>query len=242
VDLLVQTILIYSLVLFAASLFQTITGFGSALIASPILFAVYEPKTVVATLAVPIFLTVAIAAWKVRAEIPWKRVLKYSAWMVAGIPLGVLCLNSVSPRVMKGVMGVMLLLSLVPPTKLGVIRVWTLPWLNGILAGILTGFLGTPGAAVVAYVHGQDWPHSEKRATSLAIFTVGQGIRLFFYAGTSLLGGAAIWGIVVGVVPAIVAGILLGVNLSSKLSPKQISFLVKIGIFALAVMMLKDAF
>ena len=106
------------LVIFVATLIRSAFGFGEALIAVPLL-AIRLPVNVAAPLAVLVSITVAAAI----IVQDWQSIhVRSAGWLVTstlfGIPLGLLLLTQGNPRLVKGVLAVIIvaLLSLSLPT------------------------------------------------------------------------------------------------------------------------------
>jgi uncharacterized membrane protein YfcA len=93
------------LVIFAATLIRSVFGFGEALIAVPLL-ALRLPVNIAAPLAVLVSITVAL----VIVLQDWQHVeMRSASWLVAstvfGIPLGLLLLVHGNTRVVKAILG-----------------------------------------------------------------------------------------------------------------------------------------
>jgi hypothetical protein len=160
-------------------------GFGEALLAVPLL-AFYIPLKIAAPLAVLVSIT--IAAIIVVQD--WEKIhFSSAAWLLLttllGIPLGVLLLTSSHQRLVKGVLGVILLafaaysllapriwgqkLSGRPPEKVERNRkVWL--FICGFSAGVLGGAYGMNGPPLVVYGSMQRWSAQHFRATLQAYF------------------------------------------------------------------------
>ena len=94
--------------MFIATLIRSAFGFGEALVAVPLL-AFFIPLEVAAPLAVLVSITIA----SIVVVQDWKNIhLRSAGWLVfftlLGIPLGLLLLTSVHQRVVKAVLGVII--------------------------------------------------------------------------------------------------------------------------------------
>jgi len=163
------------LILFLATLIRSAFGFGEALVAVPLL-AFFMPLGVAAPLAVLVSIT--IAAVVVLQD--WKKIhLRSTAWLVVstllGIPLGVLLLTSSHQRMVKGALGIIIILfsaySLIGRAPLELkhdSRVWLL--LCGFCAGVLGGAYGMNGPPLAIYGAMRRWSAQHFRATLQGYF------------------------------------------------------------------------
>ena len=165
--------LIVVAVFFGATLLRSALGFGEALIAVPLL-AFVLPVTVAAPVAVLISITV--AALVVAQD--WRHVhLRSAVHLVlstlAGIPLGLLLLRSVSEPVAKAVLGVLVAgfagysLRRRGSHELTDDRH---AWLFGLSAGVLGGAYGMNGPPLVVYGALRRWSPEHFRATLQGYF------------------------------------------------------------------------
>ena len=160
-------------VFFGATLLRSALGFGEALIAVPLL-AFVLPVKVAAPVAVLISITVAAV---VVAQ-DWRHVhLRSAVHLVlstlAGIPLGLLLLRSVSEPVVKGVLGV--LVAGFGGYSLRRRGSYELTddrhaWLFGLSAGVLGGAYGMNGPPLVVYGALRRWSPEHFRATLQGYF------------------------------------------------------------------------
>ena len=171
-------------VFFGATLLRSALGFGEALIAVPLL-AFVLPVTVAAPVAVLISITVAAV---VVAQ-DWRHVhLRSAVHLVlstlAGIPLGLLLLRSVSEPVAKAVLGVLVAgfagysLRRRGSHELTDDRH---AWLFGLSAGVLGGAYGMNGPPLVVYGALRRWSPEHFRATLQGYFLPASVMGMFGY-------------------------------------------------------------
>ncbi len=161
------------LILFISALIRSTVGFGDALIAMPLLTLVLGVQTatpLVALTAVTIALTIVGSSWrKIDVRTTWRLILA----SIVGIPLGLLLLKTAPEALVKGFLGILIILfSLYQLTRPA------LPALNrpnwaygfGFIAGILGGAYNTNGPPVVIYGALHRWPPVDFRATLQGYF------------------------------------------------------------------------
>jgi|KBSMisStaDraftv2_1062788.scaffolds.fasta_scaffold02440_3 uncharacterized membrane protein YfcA len=181
--------LIVVAVFFGATLLRSALGFGEALIAVPLL-AFVLPVTVAAPVAVLISITV--AALVVAQD--WRHVhLRSAVHLVlstlAGIPLGLLLLRSVSEPVAKAVLGVLVAgfagysLRRRGSHELTDDRH---AWLFGLSAGVLGGAYGMNGPPLVMYGALRRWSPEHFRATLQGYFLPASVMGMIGYWAAGL--------------------------------------------------------
>jgi len=169
------TTLLVLVILFVATLIRSAFGFGEALVAVPLL-AFCIPLNVAAPLAVLVSIT--IAAIVVVQD--WKKIhLRSTAWLVlstlAGIPLGLRLLTSSHQSVVRGALGVIILMfsvySLIGRAPLE-LRHDNPGWLLacGFCAGVLGGAYGMNGPPLAIYGAMRRWSAQHFRATLQGYF------------------------------------------------------------------------
>ncbi len=182
------TILVVA-VFFGATLLRSALGFGEALIAVPLL-AFVLPVKVAAPVAVLISITVAAV---VVAQ-DWRHVhLRSAAYLVlstlAGIPLGLILLRSVSEPIVKGVLGVLVAgFAGYALRRRGSYELTDdrLAWLFGLSAGVLGGAYGMNGPPLVVYGALRRWSPEHFRATLQGYFLPASVMGMIGYWAAGL--------------------------------------------------------
>ncbi|MCS6914003.1 MAG: TSUP family transporter, partial [Myxococcota bacterium] len=170
-----------ALVCLAAALFQRLTGFGFSLVATSALGLLWPLRQVVVLLALPAVCASGAAFLQVRRDLQLGRVRAYAAWMLGTVPLGVIGLRWLPLPILKAALVVQLATSLLGRRMPHAVRILQWTPLSGIVAGLASGALGTPGVAVVGWVHSQDLTLAQQRAASLLLFTLAGLLRLPLY-------------------------------------------------------------
>jgi uncharacterized membrane protein YfcA len=160
-------------VLFLATVIRSAFGFGEALIAVPLLSLII-PVDVAAPVAVLVSITVALIA----VAQDWREIHARSAgWLVlsalAGIPLGLALLKSVSESVIKSALGVVIIVfstyTLLSRRDYE-LKHDRLAWLFGFTSGVLGGAYGMNGPPLVVYGSLRRWSPERFRATLQGYF------------------------------------------------------------------------
>jgi len=180
-------LLIYS-ILFLACFLHGVTGFGSALVAIPLIAMVLEVKKtipLVVLVAGTMNFVLLVQLWR---HVRWDRIRPLLIGAIPGILLGVLFLKRVDETSIRLVLGAVLLVYAVYGLLLrvsprGIPQIWA--YLFGFLAGGLGGAFGIIGPPVVAYVSLQPWNKDEVKAMLQGFFFLAGGlvIGLYVYMG-----------------------------------------------------------
>ena len=203
------------LIVFAACFTQSVSGFGSALVAMPLLSPMVGLKH-----AAPMIAMVSITLQLVLL-VRYRRAFRLGAiWRVIaaaalGVPLGAWTLKHVDERITLSVLGVVVLAYALhtlsgrrAPTLKG--RFW--PWLIGGAAGLLGGAYNTSGPPVVIYGSARRWPPETFKSNLQGFFCVNNVFVLISHAIVGNLTCAVGRSFLI-VLPAVVLGVAAGLLL-----------------------------
>jgi uncharacterized protein len=201
----------------AAAAAQTIVGFGSALLAVPLLALVADPHTAVVGMSLIGLVPTAMIAVRDRAAVQWHTVGLVLLAAAVTMPLGLLVLIVAPDRVLTGLIAVVVLgctyLVWRPPR----VPAGPGPLLAvGGLAGVLTTATGTNGPPLVAALRALGYGPRAFRATLAGVF-LGTGVVAV--AGFLLAGAVTHRALLVTLVgvPAALVGWLIGERLFGRL-------------------------
>ena len=230
-------------IILVASLLKSTTGFGFALIATPLLLLLWEP-TLVVPIVLPLVLTVDvfIVAQNWRLLEP-RRLAPMVIAGVLGVPLGTYVLLVASPQVLRlGIAGLVLVSAIL--LLLGVTIPISRERLAGGIAGFLSGLLVTStsisGPPVALFMINQRWAKHTFR-TSLGLFFLGQvTLAIISLAGVgalhsgTLLVSAILW------VPVLL-GYLAAIRLLPYVSQQGFLRIAMLIVMAAAVLAIANA-
>lgn len=209
---LVTPYLIIALITFLAGFTQGLSGFGSILLALPLLTIMLDIKTVVPLAALDAFLATIILLFELRRHLDWKKILPLVAGSLPGIPIGVFFLKYMNTDAIQLTMGIMLLVYaffglLFRPV------VWEMKAagasLAGFGAGCLGGALGASGPPVIVYTSLQPWTKDVIKAT-LQGFLAASGMVVILLHALSGLTTMPVLRYFLVSMPALVVGTILG--------------------------------
>jgi uncharacterized protein len=208
-------------IVFLASLVRATIGFGDALLAMPLLALVVDIKIATPLMglaAVGLATTMLIREWR---NVDFSSTLKLTLTSFAGIPLGLFLLKSAPTDVVKGILGIILILfgayNLLMP-RLPVIKNPIFSYVSGFIAGVLGGAYNTNGPPIIIYGMLSKWSKERFRATLQAYFAPTAIFIALGHAASGLWTGNVLR-LAVFAVPLILLAIFLGGKLSKKIAP-----------------------
>jgi uncharacterized protein len=211
--------------LFAALLAGAVTGltgFGLALISTPILLFVYEPKTVVVlTTIFSVFITTAIV-WDSWREANKRLALALLIPSIFGVVAGVEVLRTVDPDYVRLAVGIVVVFS-----ALLLVREIRLPgagtrWgtlVAGSASGALSTSTGLAGPPIVLLLVSRGLPKHEFRSTSALYFLPMSVVGIGFLALRGVA-DASLVPLGLALVPAAIAGKAIGTALLKRVSER----------------------
>jgi uncharacterized membrane protein YfcA len=226
-------------VLFVAYLVRGIAGFGSGLIAVPLLTLV-APVPMVVPLVVSLdYIGSASQGFRNRDCIAWKEQLTLIPFMLVGIGVGLLVLRAIPTTMLGKVLGgfvvVYAIYQLLPlPTWRGS---RLLAVICGCLGGLVGTLFGTGGPFYVMYLKLRDLDKSVFRATFATNFLIDGAIRLVSYA----LIGLWRWQLLVyllAALPVVGAALYLGGRIHTGFSQQTFVRVISLLLLGSGVMLL----
>jgi uncharacterized membrane protein YfcA len=209
-----ETLLLVALILAATYAVFGMTGFGSTVLALPVLAHFMALK-----FAVPLLMLLDLAAGLTLVGSARSGVRKDEMWrlvpfLLAGLVLGVFLLVGLPERPLLTALGVFLLAyagyGLTRRGELSLSALWAAPF--GLAGGIFAALFGTGGVLVSLYVAGRLKEKSELRATVAAAVLVNSATRLVLFGAVGLLTAdvllSALW-----LLPSLVIGLRVGQRL-----------------------------
>jgi uncharacterized protein len=218
-----------ALVVFAAYLIRGIAGFGSGLIAVPLL-SLAVPVPVVVPLVVTLdYIGSAGQGFKNLGQVAWREQLLLIPFMIVGIGLGLLMLSAIPPALLARTLGAFVvafaLYHWLPVPSLPGSR--GLAAVGGVTGGLVGTLFGTGGPFYVVYLRLRELDKSAFRATFAINFLIDGGIRLAAYAALGLYGRSTLLAVAVAV-PLAVLALLAGGRIHTRLSQSAFMRLISV--------------
>jgi hypothetical protein len=227
-------------IIFLAALLQTISGFGFALLAMPLVALVIGVKAAAPLVALVGFTLYAINLVRYRRSVERRVLLPLAVAAALGVPFGVWVLGNLDEDIVKSVLGVLLiayaLYSLWRPSAAPLrSERWAYP--AGFLAGVLGGAFNTPGPPVIVYGNLRQWSRNLFRSTLQALFLFSSSLVILAHIAAGNLTAATIPTYLL-LLPALLLGVWAGSLIDRRLNNERFRLLVITLILATGVLML----
>ncbi len=207
-------------VLTLAYVVRGMCGFGSGLIAIPVL-SLFLPLTLAVPLVVILdFLASAGQGISSRRSIVWREVLWLLPFGLVGVALGLSAFHLLDPLILKRAMGGFVLAyalwSLWAPDWHGVSRWWGVP--AGLGGGAIGTLFGTGGPFYVTYLKARGLDKTAFRPTFATLFLLDASVRITGYVGTRIADTRLLQWLALGV-PVMMLAMYIGGRIHAHTSP-----------------------
>lgn len=228
-------------IVFATVLLQTVSGFGFALMAMPLISLAVGVKVAAPLVAMIGFTLYAVNLLRYRRSLDLPQVARLGAAAALGVPVGVWAFSSLSDDVVKSILGVILIgyacYALLKPETAWSLRtnLWDYP--VGFLAGCLGGAFNTPGPPVIIYGNLKQWPRDEFRSILQALFLFSSSLVILAHGLAGHLTGPIVRNYLL-TIPALALGVLAGSKIDRRLDSQRFRLLVVAMILVTGVLLL----
>jgi uncharacterized membrane protein YfcA len=220
---LLSSNLLLCLIALFAGFTQGLSGFGSVLVALPLLALFLDFKIAVPLVSLWGMTINIILLLSLRRHLSLKRILPLAVAALPGIPLGVYILKNVSVWVLEMVLGGLLVVfSLYFVWSGGKTRILARGWAYaaGFCSGCLGGGLAMSGPPVIIYTALQPWPKDEIKSTLTGFFFLSGLFILAAQAASGLITTTVLsWSVLS--IPFVVVGVFLGSWFYDKLDTNR---------------------
>ena len=204
-------IVLVLLIIFATSIVQSVSGFGFALLAVPLMVFVIDLQSAVIISSFVGTLSNLLQSWQLRRNIEKTMTKRFLLATIIGSPVGLLLFVYANQSALKIVLGVSILFGVFVLSRgLELQHVSTLlDWAMGVLSGVLLMATSTNGPPLVFVLQARKIDPSTFRATLNVVFLVSGafGLLMFGLAGEVLRSDVNMAAVSI---PAMVLGITLG--------------------------------
>jgi hypothetical protein len=190
---MLQYALLFGLVVLFASFTQSVSGFGLAIVATPL----FHWLGVSPLLSVPLIALIGLLIrpaqlWHHRAAFNWRDIWRMAAASVVGVPLGLAVFKGSDATTITRLLGGVVLAYSGYTAYLMVRRAPARPlaagwgWLSGLVSGLLGGAFNIFGPSTVMYLNAQGWDKDRFKA-NLQAYALLMSVLI---TGTHLLAGS----------------------------------------------------
>lgn len=228
-----------ALILFLAYTVRGIAGFGSALIAVPLLAFLFPIQIVVPVVVFLDYIGSASQGLKNRRLIAWREQLPLIPFTLVGVGAGLFLFTALTPAVLAKALGGFVvayaIYQLLPLPNLRGPRLFVVPC--GFMGGLLGALFGTGGPFYVIYFGLRDLGKSAFRATFAANFLIDGAIRLAAYATFGFFQPGIVLAMV-GALPIVALALWLGGRVHAELSQRAYARLISVLLLGSGAMLL----
>lgn len=197
-----------------------LAGFAMGFIVSGVWLHVITPVQTAALIVGFGLWTQGYGVWKLRHALNWRVLAPFIAGGAIGVPLGTMLLTWIDPVVMRGGVGVLLIVyglyGLMQPTLRPVQAGRAADSGIGFLNGVLCGLTGLPGFVITVWCHLRGWSKDMQRAIFQPVMLAAIVLTAISLSIKGAVTPDTIRLYVLGL-PALLAGLWLGFRLYGKL-------------------------
>jgi uncharacterized protein len=224
-DLSTQALLTVPLVVLAAYTIFGATGFGSSIVAVPLLAHAFPLSFTVALVTTLDAFAATSSSIRQRRFAAWEEFFRLLPALLIGMGIGSTLLLNLprAPAILA--LGVFVTLYgaylLRGPAQLTQAPVW-LAWPIGVVGGVFSALFGTGGAIYIVFLSARIHDKTRLRATSALVITVTVWIRIALFIATGLLMNVSLFALAAIALPAMALGLRLGNRLHHALSGRGV--------------------
>lgn len=212
-------------IILLAYFIRGISGFGSGLIAVPLLAHFLPLQFVVPFILILDFTASVTLSGHTRKQVQWQEVMPLLPFTVIGVILGVVLLIQLPKEPLLAGLGIFVIIFglrnvlNLHGSKI-ISRWWTIP--TGLTGGMVGALFGTGGPPYVIYLSHRLSDKSEIRATFSGLFLIDGGLRILSFLVAGLLIQNGMIAAILGAMPVMALGLYLGHKVHTGLSNQQI--------------------
>ena len=195
------------------------TGFGSTVLALPILVYLMPLKFAVSLLLMLDIVAAVFLSARARRGVRLDELGVLAPFLLVGIALGLTLLIGLPERPLLAVLGGFLVCYAIYGVArrsgaLRLSRAWSVPF--GVTGGAFSAMFGTGGVLLSLYVAGRIEDKSELRATTAAVVLFNSCIRIVAFGASGLLSQPGLPKTALLLLPAMLAGVYAGTRLHAR--------------------------
>jgi len=230
----IQQFVFIALIVLGASIIQALFGFGFGLISVPLMIFFVDLPTAVVTATAVSTVSCAIQWWESRAVEAREMSQRLVCSALIGMPFGLWLLLNLDARLMKGILGIVVLFGVFLSIK--GFDLQRLPkafdYAMGVVSGVLSTATSTNGPPLVFLLHARHFEPIDFRAVLNRVFTFLNFFTLVIFTLAGKMTGEALRLALLSI-PVMGTGVFIGTRLRTKINPDHFRNLV-IGLLTLS--------
>lgn len=207
------------IIIFLAYTVKGLTGFGSGLVAMPLLAFIFPVTFIVPAMGLLSYTGTIIQSVSLRKHAAWRDVWPIIPFSLAGIGFALWLLTSLDAGTLTLSLGVFVVLyavySLLPLKEISGGRRWAV--IAGACGGLVGALFGTGGPFYVIYLKMRQLDRAQFRATIATIFLLDGGFRITGYASSGLYNMQVIW-LVIILFPVLLIAMYVGHHIHVRIN------------------------
>lgn len=235
------TIIAFISIIVVASIFQTSTGFGFSIMATPFLLLLFLPQDAIQiNIILSLIISMALI-WKIRVDVDIKLLKRMIIGSILGVPIGIIIYMTVDILIFKLMISIiLLLLTLLLLCRVKMTSTPKRDYFIGWTSGILTTSIGMPGPPLLLYFTGAKITKEKLRATTLAFFLFIYSISLvtqITFSGTT----TTVWLSSLYALLLVIIGLGLGQYLFKKMNQQIFTVITYVLLLITGIYLLLDS-
>ena len=226
-------------VIFLAYIIKGLSGFGSGLIAIPLLAFIFPITFIVPVLGLLNYSGTLMQSFHLRKQVSWKDILPLIPFTLSGIAIAIWLLVNVDEEMLVSILGGFVLCysiySLLPLPEFKGGRKWAIP--GGGMGGMVGALFGTGGPFYVVYLKMRQLNKTQFRASIAMIFFFDGGVRIIGYALNGLYTSNVLWMLLM-LFPVLFIGMYVGHHLHVKFDQKKFNQVISVLLMISGIMLL----
>ncbi|MCW8956008.1 MAG: sulfite exporter TauE/SafE family protein [Gammaproteobacteria bacterium] len=239
IDLSWLQILLAILVIFVAYIIKGLSGFGSGLVAVPLLAFILPLVVIVPILGLLSYGGTVMQSISLRKQVVWPDLLPLIPFSLLGIVLALWLLVNLDAYILTLCLGGFVVLyalySLIPTRVTACGRSWAMP--AGALGGMIGALFGTGGPFYVIYLKLRQLDKSQFRATIAMIFLVDGGFRIIGYAVTGMYTSQVLI-LILLLTPVLLLGMYVGNHIHLNIKQHQFNRIISVLLLCSGMMLI----
>lgn len=225
------------------SFIQGLTGFGSALIAIPLLVTFLDIRIAVPLSVLNGLVITAFLSLHLRSHLDWRKIMPLLLGCLPGIMVGTLFLKKINEPLFKIMLGLMLVIYslyrlFLTPKPRPIARAWG--WAAGFATGLISAAFSAGGPPTIIYTTLTGWNRHEIKSTLSIFFFLG-GIAAAVAHAASGLTTSAVLKLSAAALPALLLGVWSGSLLYKRFKTEGYLRLVLYGLMIMGLLLLHSA-